>query len=181
MGPELLIQACAAGDAKAWERFVREFKPWLLQVAERCALSEAEDVVSELFRLLLEKDRALLRSFRPPYQLRAWLAVLVRRVANRHRRRKRPQSGVPEEAEAPVAGSGVPIRELIGELPVEDRVLLLMFYEDNASYEEISAVTGIPVNTIGKRKFRAVRALAEIARAKGYELLPGSGGTGGIS
>jgi len=175
MGPELLMQACAAGDPKAWDRFVREFKPWLLQVAARCAATEAEDVVSELFRQLLEKERALLKSFRPPYQLRAWLAVLVRRVANRHLRRQRPQSGVPEEAEAPAARSTVPIRELLAELPVEDRVLLLMFYEDNTSYEEISAVTGIPVNTIGKRKFRAVQALGEIARRKGYEWMPGSG------
>ncbi|HLG42092.1 MAG TPA: sigma-70 family RNA polymerase sigma factor [Planctomycetota bacterium] len=175
MVPEFLIQACAAGDPTAWERFVKEFRPWLLQVAARCAASEAEDVVSELFRLLLEKDRALLKSFRPPYQLRAWLSVLVRRVANRHLRRKRPQSGVPEEAEAPAAKPTVPIRELLAELPVEDRVLLLMFYEDNASYEEISAVTGIPVNTLGKRKFRAVRALGDIARKKGFDWLPGSG------
>jgi RNA polymerase sigma-70 factor (ECF subfamily) len=182
MEAERLMRACAAGDPEAWKRFVAEFGAWLRQAAARCAPTEADDVVAELYRTLLEKDRALLKSFRPPYSLRAWLAVLVRRVANRLGRRARPRTGIPGEPPAPPPApeAASPVRELLAELPVQDRVMLLMFFEDGASYEEISAVTGIAVDSLGKRKYRALQALREIARRKKIEFPPGSGPPGGI-
>jgi RNA polymerase sigma-70 factor (ECF subfamily) len=178
-----LARACAAGDADAWRRFVAEYHPWLSFVARRSlpgAAAEADDVVAEVLTKLLENDRALLKKFRAPFNLKAWLAVIVRRTARRHQERRRPGGPPVEEPEAPAAASFTLLETLLAELPADDRLILQLFYGEEAGYEEISAILGIPVNTIGKRKFRAIELLRRIARGKNLKIMPDSGTPGGI-
>jgi RNA polymerase sigma-70 factor (ECF subfamily) len=178
-----LVKACAAGDPNAWQLFVERHQSWIVAVARRClpgAESEAPDVASEVLRQLLEKDRALLRGFRPPYNLRAWLAVLTRRAAARLLRKRRPVPAPPADAAAPEEADMPPVDSLLAELPLEDRLILRLYYGEGASYEEISRIVGVPVNTIGKRKFRALQALREIAGRKNIRFAPGTATPRGI-
>ena len=175
---EELIRRCAQGDAGAWKAFVDSYSGWLLRVARatfkrtgQAADADADDVVSEVFRLLLERDAALLRSFRAPFNLRAWLAVLARRTCLRHFRKKvhlpDPQRRPPEETFSQEERDT--LRGLMDRLPPEDRALLEMFFARGCSYEEIAEILGISPESVGKRKFRALEKLRQWAKEQGFD------------
>jgi RNA polymerase sigma-70 factor (ECF subfamily) len=157
---EELVRACAAGDPQAWRRLVDLYSGWVLRVA-RSALhgasdADVEDAAADVFRQLVERDRALLRSLRPPYHLRAWLALVTRRACGKLRRRKGP-SVEPRDLPAPApAGS---FGDLLTQLPPADRLLLELFFVHDCSYEEIASILGISVESVGKQKTRALEKL----------------------
>ena len=162
---EALVRACAAGDAEAWRRFVDLYSGWVLRVA-RAALrrhtgradeADVEDAAAEVFRQLVERDRAALRSLRAPFNLRAWLAIVARRSVNRQLRRKVESAPLPETT-APVRGESE-WGDLLSKLPAEDRLLLELFFVHECSYEEIGAILGISAESVGKQKFRAIERL----------------------
>lgn len=162
--PRDLVAACAEGDAKAWKRFLEEYGPWMFQVAKRSLSGNeatAEDVVADLYRQFLERDRAILKSFGEPYNLKAWLSVLVRRAAARHRRQM--SGGFELEIHFLKTCKKPAVEKFLARLPETDAQILKMYYLEDRSYEEISERTGVPVNTIGKRKFRALTELRKIS------------------
>lgn len=162
---EALARACAAGDADAWRRFVDLYSGWVLRVVRatlrrhtgRADDSDVEDAAAEVFRQLVERDRAMLRSLRAPVSLRAWLAIVARRSVNRQLRKRPPQAPLPETA-APAKPESE-LGDLLSQLPPEDRLLLELFFVHERSYEEIGAILGISPESVGKQKFRAIERL----------------------
>ena len=157
---EELVRACADGDPAAWRRFVDLYSGWVLRVA-RAALRKAteadvEDAAADVFRQLVERDRALLRSLRPPFHLRAWLALITRRACGKLLRRK-GATAEPRDVAAPPPGT--PIAEHLAKLPPADRLLLELFFVHDCSYEEIAAILGISAESVGKQKTRALEKL----------------------
>ena len=172
---EALVRACAAGDADAWRRFVALYESWVLRVA-RASLrrmsgsageADAEDASAEVFRQLVERDRALLRDLRPPYNLRAWLAVVTRRACGKLLRKKAPLA--PPREPAPAAPEESALLDLLPRLPAEDRLLLELFFVHDSTYEEIGGVLGMSPESVGKAKFRALERLRALARKEGLE------------
>jgi RNA polymerase sigma-70 factor (ECF subfamily) len=172
---EALVRRCAAGDPEAWRQFVDHYAGWVLRVA-RVALkrmtgtaseADAEDACAEVFRQLVERDRAMLRSLRPPFHLEAWLAVVTRRACGKLLRRKPLPPSAREPAVPPSEPS--PWIDLLARLPAEDRVLLELFFVHDASYEEIGAALGMSAESIGKAKFRALERLRVLAKESGLE------------
>lgn len=158
---EELVRACARGDADAWRSFVDLHSGWVLRIA-RGALkgseADAEDACAEVFRQLVDRDRAMLRSLRPPYHLRAWLAIITRRACGKLLRRRPAATGTPEKAAPPAAGS---IDDHLASLPPADRLLLELFFVHDCSYEEIAGILGISAESVGKQKTRALERLRE--------------------
>ncbi len=157
--------ACARGEKAAWTEFVGQYGPWMASLAKRYLRGDeslAEDVVAEIFRQFLEKDRALLKSFGEPYNLSAWLTVLVRRTASRLRRRN--VAGFEPEVAFLKTYKRPAVEKFLARLPGVDGRILKLYYLDGRSYEEISQEIGIPVNSIGKRKTRALAALRGVCR-----------------
>ena len=157
---EELVRACASGDPAAWRRLVDLYSGWVLRVA-RAALrrsneADVEDAAAEVFRQLVERDRAMLRSLRPPYHLRAWLALITRRACGKLLRRK-GAIAEPRDVAAPAAPA--PFGELLAKLPPADRLLLELFFVHDCSYEEIASMLGISVESVGKQKTRALEKL----------------------
>ncbi len=157
---EELVRACAGGDAAAWRRLLDLYSGWVLRVA-RSALrgateADAEDAAAEVFRQLVERDRALLRSLRAPYNLRAWLALITRRTCGKLLRRKGPLA---EARDVATPAPGAAFGELLGRLPPADRLLLELFFVHDCSYEEIASILGISVESVGKQKTRALEKL----------------------
>lgn len=169
---EALVRACVRGDRDAWAEFVRLTSGWAVRVARatfrravgRAQESDVDDAVADVFRQLLDRDAALLRGLRPPFHLRAWLAVVVRRACLRLLRRKPPPSPPPAEPTAP----DPELAEAMALLPPEDRVLLQLFFVHDAPYEEIAGALGISVDSVGKRKFRALQKLKGILLERGH-------------
>lgn len=167
MNARELVEACVRGDADAWSRFVREYEPWMLQVARRNlrgAESNAEDVVAETMRKFVEDDYAILRTFGEPWNLKAWVAIIVRRAATRVRERLKADADFAQEIDLLKKVQRPLVEKLLQRLPETDAELLRLYYLEDQSYEAISAKLGIAVNTIGKRKFRALKHLREISR-----------------
>ncbi len=170
---EELVRACAQGDAAAWREFVDLSSGWVRRAAEATLRSgDVDDAVAEVYRKLLERDCALLRSFRAPFNLKAWLTVIARRTCLRTLRRP---TAAPLERDlvAPPAAEGVEenreLQRLLQKLEAEDRLVLDLFFRQDASYEQIGAVLGISAESVGKRKFRALERLKELARAEGLD------------
>jgi RNA polymerase sigma-70 factor, ECF subfamily len=172
---EALVRDCAAGDPDAWKRFVDVYAPFVLRVA-RASLkrmtgaapeADAEDACAEVLRQLVERDRAMLRSLRPPYHLEGWLAIVTRRACGKMLRRKAPPA--PSGEPAAPAPKESPLLDLLAQLPAEDRLVLELFFVHDCSYEEIGSILGLSPESIGKAKFRALEKLRALAKARGIE------------
>src|SRR4029077_14128850 len=103
-----LARQCAAGDERAWERLVREYRPLLYRSADALDPSGgARDLADALYADLYgmkETDgerRSLFRYFQGRSSLATWLrAVLAQRYVDRLRAQRRFQP-LPDEEQAP--------------------------------------------------------------------------------
>lgn len=174
-----LVAACVRGDEAAWSRFHDRFLPVVARAAAR-ALGErgdparVDDVVGDVFALLLSDGRAVLARFEGRSSIATWLRVLTRRQVGRHLRRR---SADPlEEPGAVVASDPAPgdvattrelsrlVAEQLEELAPRDRLALRLFYDGAKSYEEVGRALDLPPARIGTL---LARARARLARALG--------------
>jgi RNA polymerase sigma-70 factor (ECF subfamily) len=127
--------------------------------------ADAEDLAQEAFVRLW---RAL-----PTYDGRAsfstWLYVIARNACLSELRRRgvRPVSAL-DEAGEPVAASGGPTAEarldceaIVETLPEPQRQVVRLFYLEERSYEQVSAMLGMPINTVRSHLHRARKRLAQ--------------------
>ncbi len=114
---------------------------------------------------------------------RAWLYQSLRNLAINHlrdHRREAPLEGEggavadqpPPETLGRMEAVGL-VRMLLAELPPEDRQLVLLKYQADLKYQEISAMTGLSVGNVGYRLHHVLKGLADGLRRVGVE---GSGG-----
>ena len=60
------------------------------------------------------------------------------------------------------------VREAIGQLKPENRILIMM-YQDGLSYREMSEATGVAINSVGKTLWRAIRKISETIKTEANE------------
>jgi RNA polymerase sigma-70 factor (ECF subfamily) len=164
-----LARRCRRGDPLAWREMVRRFTPLVYRLA--CGMlrseSEAEDATQEVF-LRMHRSFDTFDPTRPmtPWVARAAYNACLRRLEQS--RRRHPASGEPEELEAiedtarPNPEQEAERQEALGflsralaELPAQDRALLDLRYREGLSDAEVAEATGMPVNTVKTRIFRA--------------------------
>lgn len=165
------IAASLAGDARAYDRLLREVLPLLLGIARRriADRAEAEDAVQDT---LLTIHR-LRHTYDPGRPLRPWLAALCeRRCVDRLRVRGRlaarqvPVDAVgelaaPEGTEA-AAERGVAhaeLRDAVAALPRAQRLALTLAKLQDLPLAEASARSGMSVGALKVATHRAVRTL----------------------
>ena len=150
------------------------------QVAD---LGDAEDILQDVFYELTEASRLM----KPAEQVTAWLYRVARnRIVDLFRRKKAvslnepargdPASGDPDERvledllPSPDAGPDAiyasnllldAIDEALEELPANQREVFLAHEVEGRSFKELSAETGVSVNTLLSRKRYAVLHLRE--------------------
>jgi len=131
---------------------------------------DASDFTQEVF---LKAYRSL-SSFEGRSRFSTWLYKIAYNTAiNEVNRRKEYHSLAEEDAEKLVNSADTPerialrnaakdsIRTAIMELPERFRICVDLFYFYERSYQEIEAITGIPVNTIKSHVFRSKILLRE--------------------
>ena len=175
----------AAQDREIASTVQRERGRLLAFIRRRIAdAAEAEDVLQEaLYELVLAY-----RMMQPVQQAGAWLTRVARhRIIDRFRKhkpqpladRRAAQGEEPDEAfedllPAPDGGpESAVIRELLlgeieaalGELPPEQREVFVAHELDGLSFRELSARSGVGVNTLLSRKRYAVLHLQQRLRA----------------
>ncbi|MCC6738054.1 MAG: sigma-70 family RNA polymerase sigma factor [Planctomycetia bacterium] len=170
-----LVHRCLRREPGAWEEFLathREAMAGAAGAALRRATGaarpdEVEAAVQATLVALLDSDAATLRTWQGRASLATWLRVVATRVAlNLARTEKRRGSlrfrpldhaGDPE-APAPV-GEEPPdlagLKAAMDRLGARDRLILKLFHLDGATYRQVSAVLGIPVNAVGPTLLRA--------------------------
>ena len=151
---------------------------------------DVEEVLQEVFSELVEAYRLL----KHPEQVTAWLFRVARnRITDLFRKKGReaewsaPPSGASQEPTlgweellpAPDAGPEAElergaildeIEDALDELPAEQRAVFLAHELDGESFKEMSARTGVPINTLLARKHYAVLHLRRRLRVFHDEL-----------
>ena len=142
---------------------------------------DAEDILQDVFSTLVEANRLLM----PIDHITGWLFRVARnRIVDLFRSRKSDSlDGVADLLPSPRAGpEAAYARQLlldelaaaIAELPKEQRDVFVGHEIQGRSFKEMSAATGVSVNTLLSRKRYAVLRLRERLR-RAYDELTGQG------
>ncbi|AOJ71631.1 MULTISPECIES: sigma-70 family RNA polymerase sigma factor [Burkholderia] len=120
----------------------------------------ADDLVQDTAERALERMRA----FRPDSNLRAWLLTILRHLYIDQLRARREFAVDDDEGpwrtlEAPAGQVDAlvlrDVQRMLYRLPLEQREVLLLVCVEELSYQEASAVLGLPVGTVMSRLSRA--------------------------
>jgi RNA polymerase sigma-70 factor (ECF subfamily) len=170
-----LLQRCLDSAPRAWQDFIDRFLGLVVHVANHTAStrglsldsSTRDDLVAEVFLVLILDDFAVLRRFRRNCSLATYLTVISRRIIVRRMmqtRRAELSSRISEEAVAgEVASESAPeriddreeVQQLMLRLDPKEANVVRMFHLEGKSYREISEVMGVSENSIGPVLTRA--------------------------
>jgi RNA polymerase sigma-70 factor (ECF subfamily) len=177
---ELLAIRCQLGEPEAFDALIARWHEPLGRYVHRTlgAGQAAEDALQDTW---LRVVRAL-PTLRDPSRLRPWLFGIARRAVMDHLRRDYGHAAdVPLElAEAEDASPGDDTLALIEraesltqlnasllELPLVEREVLVLFYLQELSLEQLTQVLEVPLGTVKSRLFRARRRLRDHLLANG--------------
>jgi RNA polymerase sigma-70 factor (family 1) len=166
------LQLFIAGDEDAFNAIFKRYYTGLLNFAKVLIpypSDEAEDVLAEMFFHLWHNRRKIVVNT----TLGAYLYVAVRNRVYDHYRKRKTLFSLPDDAmpEAPAEGYLQPdhllmykdaasrIRQLVTELPPQMRLVFTLHRDEGFSYEEISGLLNISVNSVKTHMFRAVKML----------------------
>ena len=173
--PDLeLIAAINAGDTDAFEVLYLRYRDWVTGLARRFTEDDdlALDVLQETFLYFLKKFPGFVLTA----QLKTFLYPVVKNlsIAARHKA-QRHQSTESELAtlehatavEAPRSDSGE-LAIVLGNLPPEQREVLLLRFVDGLSLIEIADAMEIPLGTVKSRLHNALTSLRTDPRTKSF-------------
>jgi RNA polymerase sigma-70 factor (ECF subfamily) len=169
-----LVRRCLAQDAAAWRALYDRHFTKVLRLVHALGIAdgEADDLCQEIFLIIYRH----LRSFRGEARLGTWIHRLATREAFRHVKRGRMRRAlvsllareqpppVPRDWAENEAARRQYLGHLLGRLPPERRLALVLFEIDGRSVEEIADICGCAVNTVWTRIHRARVQLEQIAK-----------------
>ena len=169
-----LVRRAADGDQRAWNRLVERYSRVIWTVARNYQLveSDASDVAQATWLRLLEHIDRL----ETPARVGSWLATTARDECLRSvSARKKKGEVAAEVGERSLADERTQaIQEAMSLLPLRDQRLLEMLMSDPpASYAEISAELGIPMDSIGPARARALTQLRTLMASQDSRHAPG--------
>lgn len=186
-GESAAIRAVLAGNSEAFQPLVEAHQASVYNLALRMLgnAREAEDAAQDAF----VHAYARLASYKPEWRFKTWLMTIASNLCiDRLRRRKLEPTvfadltrseGEPGEEIEFVSHEPGPdavvvrqqrddaVRSMLLELPVEDRLVVVMFYFNDMSYDEIAKATGTTVSAVKSRLFRARQKMAQSRWAEG--------------
>ncbi|WP_182865189.1 RNA polymerase sigma factor [Rhodopirellula sp. JC639] len=172
----ILLQRCIDGAPRAWQDFVERFLGLVIHVANHTAESRGitldestrDDLVAEVFMVLLASDRGVLRRFRRDSSLATYLTVIARRVIARRLHQDGTRSRLSVTTAEPVthqAADRIENREeverLMARLSPEESDIVRMYHLEGMSYQQISQAVGMSENSIGPLLSRARQKMRE--------------------
>ncbi|MCA1620156.1 MAG: sigma-70 family RNA polymerase sigma factor [Acidobacteria bacterium] len=176
-----LLRAVARGDESAFARVYDRYSPILLGLLLRILRSraEAEDVLQEVFLQVWQQARSFDESRGRAF---TWLVTLarsraidrLRAVDSRERAAQRSAEGGQPAAQTPVLADEDAIRSeraeavrgALGELPEEQRQVLVLAYLEGMSQSEIAAAKNQPLGTVKTRTRAGLKKLSESLRSR---------------
>jgi RNA polymerase sigma-70 factor, ECF subfamily len=127
------------------------------------ALTGGAQTADDLVQDCLERAWRKAHRWEPGSDLRAWLFTLMHNLFVNGLKRKTPDTEPMEHTDyadprAPGADAGLALRDLeqgLASLSAEHRAVLLLVCLEDMSYEQVAAVTGVPIGTVMSRLHRA--------------------------
>jgi RNA polymerase sigma-70 factor (ECF subfamily) len=186
-----LVRECLEGKTRAFGRLYERYRPMVYELAYRMTRNreEAEDVLQDTF---LRAMRAL-GTYDTQYKFSTWILTIASRLCvDRWRASRRTQLSLDAEYDSgsiqlPHPGErpddhtfkrevAALVESGLQRVPEDYRVMLILRHRLELSYEEIAAVTGMPLGTVKTRIHRARERLARALSAHASDLAP-EGGT----
>jgi RNA polymerase sigma-70 factor, ECF subfamily len=178
----VLLDRWSAGDAVAGNLLFKRHFPSLYRLFEHKAAGEVDDLVQETFLQCL-KSRA---GFQHKSRFRTYLFGIARNVLLGHWRKQVAAAPTLDFEEVSIAslstsvGTRLVQRQeranllaVLRTLPLDQQLLLEMYYWQDLDREQLAEVFGVETATIGSRLFRARQALQDALRATGGAAVPG--------
>ena len=172
-----LVARAQKGDLDAFTLIVNQYKMRLFGYILRMIHSreDAEDILQEVFLRVYSS----LARYSPQYQFSTWIYRIAQNLCIDHLRRRKLSTfsvdekfgseeeltlELPDESMSPESifeSNAVKqeVEEAIYELPVKYRSVIILRHIQDLSYEEISQIMDMPVNTVKTHIFRARRIL----------------------
>jgi RNA polymerase sigma-70 factor (ECF subfamily) len=157
---ELMVEA-RRGSRDAFQIVFERYRGavWAFFRRRVADASRAEELTQDVFLAVIQG--AARYEARGPF--RAYLFGIAFNVLMAERRRSGHQEPAPLEADAvahtPNPDSALWVRQALAQLDPEEREILMLREYEQLSYQEMSEVLVIPVNTVRSRLFRARGAL----------------------
>jgi RNA polymerase sigma-70 factor, ECF subfamily len=175
---ELLV-AISTRDQRAMEELFDRYKTQVYRFILRAFKDQglAEDVTAETF---CEVWRAAAATYKGQARVSTWLLAIARNLAISIRRRRSEQAldetqalRIEDAADNPEVTAAKKQRDAIiahclSSLSPSHRELIDFFYFQDMSIAEVAKLTGVPVNTVKTRMFRARNLMGELL--KGYQI-----------
>ena len=166
-----LVTSCLTGEPGAWDRFLNRFGGLFAYVVQRTAeqrhlpwtAADRDDAVAEILLECLRNDAAVLRGYAGRSSLSTYLTVVARRVAVRGLLRSLPERRIVDQPRLQPHADGATgrvenraeVETLLGKLAPDEARLVRLHHLEARSYDEISRLTGMPLNSIGPALSRA--------------------------
>ena len=157
---ELMVEA-RRGSRDAFQIVFERYRGavWAFFRRRVADASRAEELTQDVFLAVIQG--AARYEARGPF--RAYLFGIAFNVLMAERRRSGHQESVPLEGDAaahtPNPDSALWVRRALAQLEPEEREILMLREYEQLSYQELSEVLVLPVNTVRSRLFRARAAL----------------------
>lgn len=191
-----LLDACIAGDKKAWDTFVERYTNLIYHTTRRVfdrhyvnyLYNELEDIHNSIFLLFMENNYKKLRQYQGlnGCSVSGWIVTVATNFTlNSLRDRKDLLSldsspGEDEDSLIDTIPDAKPstldvlteseqyelLHELIKTLNVKEKLFLKYFYEDDLPPEEIASVMSVSVSTVYSTKSRIIEKLKNLAKKK---------------
>lgn len=166
-----LLKRCLANEPGAWKDFVDRFIGLFVHVVNhtahsrsvRLTLEDIDDLTADIFLALIADSFAVLRRFHGKSSLATYLTVIARRVVVKNMAQRRMSEAMGHvtargSAFAQQGGSGDSqlriddseiVQQMLENLSDQESQVVKMFHLEGRSYQEISDIVGMPINSIG--------------------------------
>jgi RNA polymerase sigma factor (sigma-70 family) len=174
----LLIDACRAGDERAWTVLVNKYRPLILSVPRRYGATP-EDAADVFQTVCIELFRALPR-LRKAESVKSWLMRVASHEASRwkqarYRKLLREVDGMDAIVDTFATPSrlvdgqelAASIRHAVGRLPDRQQQLvqMLFFHDPPLKYDTVASRLGLTTGSVGFIRARCLKKLRDILSA----------------
>lgn len=149
-----LVRACLAGDLPAFDRLVLTYRSRVYALA-RLALGNTEDAQDVTQETFVRAYEALPR-YRARGQFQTWLYTIAANLCKNRLKARRPvlswdgiagMDGPSDPTSNPEARTlarerTLAVRQAVEEMGERDRLIVILYYQDDVSIDEIARITG---------------------------------------
>ncbi|MFA6364835.1 MAG: RNA polymerase sigma factor [Candidatus Paceibacterota bacterium] len=174
---EELVRAYLSGDTTAFSHLVEQYTNYIYNFVRRFITqkNDAEDITQEIFI----KAWKHLSSFDETRSFKTWLFTIAKNTTFDYIRRKREilfsdiedvhgeywiEESIEDSAPLPITlFERKEVSEFIAnalqKLPIHERTILILYYQNEFTFEEIAKILRKPMNSVKSTHFRALKKL----------------------